>query len=65
MTNTCALPALWVDLALAATLLAIWFKVSATLSEIAVGKVIASAHLLPHAPASKKSAQAVLQPIAA
>ncbi len=34
MTNTWALSALWVGLALAATLLAIWFKISPALSEI-------------------------------
>ena len=39
MMNTWALSALWVGLALAATLLAIWFKVSTALSEIAVGTV--------------------------
>ncbi len=39
MTNTWALSALWVGLALAATLLAIWFKVSTALSEIVVGTV--------------------------
>jgi Kef-type K+ transport system membrane component KefB len=39
MTNTWALCALWVGLALAATLLAIWFKVSTALSEIVVGTV--------------------------
>jgi len=39
MTNTWALCALWVGLALAATLLAIWFKISTALSEIVVGTV--------------------------
>src|ERR1700691_3770234 len=39
MTNTWALVALWVGLALAATLLAIWFKISTALSEIVVGTV--------------------------
>ena len=39
MMNTWALSALWVGLALAATLLAIWFKVSTALSEIVVGTV--------------------------
>jgi Kef-type K+ transport system membrane component KefB len=39
MMNTWALSALWVGLALAATLLAIWFKVSSALSEIVVGTV--------------------------
>src|SRR6202453_1602496 len=39
MANTWALCALWVGLALAATLLAIWFKVSTALSEIVVGTV--------------------------
>jgi Kef-type K+ transport system membrane component KefB len=39
MTNTWSLCALWVGLALAATLLAIWFKVSTALSEIVVGTV--------------------------
>ena len=37
MTNTWALCALWVGLALAATLLAIWFKISTALTEIVVG----------------------------
>jgi Kef-type K+ transport system membrane component KefB len=39
MMNTWALAALWVGLALVATLLAIWFKVSTALSEIVVGTV--------------------------
>jgi glutathione-regulated potassium-efflux system ancillary protein KefC len=39
MTNAWALSALWVGLALVATLLAIWFKVSTALSEIVVGTV--------------------------
>jgi Kef-type K+ transport system membrane component KefB len=39
MTNTWALAALWVGLALAATLLAIWFKISTALTEIVVGTV--------------------------
>jgi Kef-type K+ transport system membrane component KefB len=39
MANTWALCALWVGLALAATLLAIWFKISTALSEIVVGTV--------------------------
>jgi len=39
MTNTWALCALWVGLALAATLLAIWFRISTALSEIVVGTV--------------------------
>jgi glutathione-regulated potassium-efflux system ancillary protein KefC len=39
MANTWALSALWVGLALAATLLAIWFKLSTALSEIVVGTV--------------------------
>ena len=39
MANTWALSALWVGLALLATLLAIWFKVSTALSEIVVGTV--------------------------
>jgi len=37
--NTWALSALWLGLALAATLLAIWFKISTALSEIVVGTV--------------------------
>jgi Kef-type K+ transport system membrane component KefB len=37
MTNTWALSALWVGLALAATLLAIWFRISTALTEIVVG----------------------------
>ena len=39
MTNTWALSALWLGLALAATLLAIWFRISTALSEIVVGTV--------------------------
>jgi Kef-type K+ transport system membrane component KefB len=39
MTNAWALSALWVGLALIATLLAIWFKISTALSEIVVGIV--------------------------
>jgi Kef-type K+ transport system membrane component KefB len=39
MENTWFLAALWVGLALVATLLAIWFKVSTALSEIVVGTV--------------------------
>jgi glutathione-regulated potassium-efflux system ancillary protein KefC len=39
MTNTWVLSALWVGLALVATLLAIWFKISTALSEIVVGTV--------------------------
>jgi Kef-type K+ transport system membrane component KefB len=37
--NTWALSGLWLGLALAATLLAIWFKISTALSEIVVGTV--------------------------
>jgi hypothetical protein len=36
MRNTCALPTLWVDLALAAVLRAIWFRGSTALATIAV-----------------------------
>jgi len=39
MGNTWALSALWVGLALVATLLAIWFRISTALSEIVVGTV--------------------------
>jgi glutathione-regulated potassium-efflux system ancillary protein KefC len=39
MANAWALSALWIGLALLATLLAIWFKVSTALSEIVVGMV--------------------------
>ncbi len=39
MANAWALSALWVGLALLATLLAIWFKVSTALSEIVVGTI--------------------------
>ena len=39
MMNPWALSALWVGLALVATLLTIWFKVSSALSEIVVGTV--------------------------
>jgi Kef-type K+ transport system membrane component KefB len=39
MENTWALAALWVGLALVATLLAIWFKISTALTEIVVGTV--------------------------
>jgi hypothetical protein len=79
MVNTWALSALWLGLALAATLLAIWFRISTALSEIVVGTVIASAviptmianmfflprHLLPHNPAGKKSEQIIQRPTAA
>ena len=50
ITNTWALSALWVGLALAATLLAIWFKISTALSEIVVGTVaqlVIAAFLIP------------------
>ena len=43
MTNTCAFSALWMGLASAAALLAIRFKVSTALPEIAVGKTITRA----------------------
>src|SRR6202453_5186121 len=39
MANTWVLSALWVGLALLATLLAIWFRMSTALSEIVVGTV--------------------------
>src|SRR3989338_10905549 len=39
MENTWFLAALWTGLALVATLLAIWFRVSTALSEIVVGTV--------------------------
>src|ERR1039457_5716741 len=39
MTNAWVLSALWVGLALAATLLAIWFRIATALSEIVVGTV--------------------------
>ena len=39
MTNTWVQSALWIGLALMATLLAIWFGVSSALSEIVVGTV--------------------------
>src|SRR5271163_3113329 len=39
MTNTWVLSALWVGLALLATLIAIWFRISTALSEIVVGTV--------------------------
>ena len=39
MANTWVLSALWVGLALIATLLAIWFRMSTALSEIVVGTV--------------------------
>ena len=39
MENVWTLAALWVGLALVATLLAIWFKISTALSEIVVGTV--------------------------
>jgi hypothetical protein len=77
MTNTCALPALWVGLASAAALLAIRFKASTAFPEIAGCKAIRSAliprgfansfllpRFLPQASASKKSAQAALRPAA-
>jgi hypothetical protein len=39
MENVWTLAALWVGLALVATLLAIWFKISTALTEIVVGTV--------------------------
>lgn len=39
MDNVWVLAALWVGLALIATLLAIWFKISTALTEIVVGTV--------------------------
>ncbi len=39
MENVWVLAALWVGLALVATLLAIWFKISTALTEIVVGTV--------------------------
>ncbi len=39
MTNAWVLSALWVGLALIATLLAIWFRIATALSEIVVGTV--------------------------
>jgi hypothetical protein len=39
MMNTWVLSALWVGLALIATLIAIWFRVSTALSEIVVGTI--------------------------
>src|SRR5580658_1815834 len=39
MQNVWALASLWVGLALIATLLAIWFKISTALTEIVVGTV--------------------------
>ena len=39
MANTWVLSALWVGLALVATLFAIWFRMSTALSEIVVGTV--------------------------
>jgi glutathione-regulated potassium-efflux system ancillary protein KefC len=39
MANTWVLSAVWVGLALFATLLAIWFRVATALSEIVVGVV--------------------------
>jgi hypothetical protein len=62
MTNTCALCALWVGLAWAATLRAIWFKGSTALSKIAV-QGHSERRLLPIPPAGKKSAQEVPHPI--
>ena len=71
MTNTCALSALWTELASVAALLAIRFKVSTALHEIAAGMAITRAviprgiantfllpRLLSQASVSKKSAQA-------
>lgn len=43
MTNLCAFSALWMSLASAAALLAIRFKASTALTEIAVGKAITRA----------------------
>jgi hypothetical protein len=39
MTSVWALAALWLGLALLASLLSIWFKVSTALSEIVVGTI--------------------------
>ena len=39
MTTIWALAALWLGLALLATLLSIWFRISAALSEIVIGTV--------------------------
>lgn len=39
MENTWVLAALWVGLALIATLIAIWFRISTALTEIVVGTV--------------------------
>jgi hypothetical protein len=39
MQNVWVLASLWVGLALVATLLAIWFKISTALTEIVVGTV--------------------------
>jgi hypothetical protein len=61
MRNTCALPTLWVNLALAATLLAIWFRGSTALAKIAASGNC-ERPLRPLPPASKKSAQEVLRP---
>ena len=60
MTNTCALPTLWVGLALAATLRAIWFRGSTALATISV-KRNCECPLRPLPPASKNSAQEVLR----
>ena len=40
MENVWVLAALWVGLALIATLLAIWFRISTALTEIVVGTVV-------------------------
>ncbi len=49
MANAWVLSAIWVGLALLATLLAIWFRVATALSEVIVRTVaqLVAAHFLP------------------
>lgn len=50
MTEIFSLAALWLGLALIATLLSIWLRIATAMSEIVVGTVtlIANAFFLPH-----------------
>jgi len=50
MTSIWALAALWVGLALVATLLAIWLRISAALSEIVIGTPRRSWRNRPYVP---------------
>ena len=58
MENVWVLASLWVGLALVATLLAIWLKISTALSEIVVGTV-AQLIIGAEAPVSRRAEQDV------